>query len=132
MKQLYLKLFGALMLSAVTGTASAAYLPDCDSASVLSRVNNTLAIAETNVVQSGDPVIAIEHISQSKLLEQSEPFFAKRYCKATGYTETGKKTAIYYLIEANAGFVGYEYGVEACILGRDPWRIHGAYCRSVR
>ena len=132
MKDLFAKMAGAFLLSALAGTASATTLPECDGAGVLSRVNNKLSIAEMKVIRSGDPVISIDHIRHSKTLEVNEPYFPRRYCHATGYTSQGEKKTIYYLIEAKAGFVGYGYNVEACILGRDPWRIYGAYCRSLR
>ena len=132
MKYQMMKLAGALLFSAWAGTASAATLPECDGAGVLSRVTTKLSIAEANVVKSGDPVVSIDRIRHARTQEMSEPFFARRYCRATGYTDLGHKTTIYYLIEAKAGFAGYGYNVEACIQGRDPWRIYGAYCRSLR
>lgn len=112
--------------------AQASILPECDRADVLAKINKTLSIAEANVVHSGDPVADIRYIRQSKLRENGPRMFAQRYCRATGITEHGRKKRIYYLIEARGGFAGYGYGVEACILGRDPWKVHGAYCRSVR
>ncbi|SNY91516.1 hypothetical protein SAMN04515647_1744 [Cohaesibacter sp. ES.047] len=114
--------------------AQASALPDCDSAGVLSRVNRTITTAEYNVVKSGDPVNRIERVRQSKLSEHGPSLYAKRYCRATGYTKRGHSKTIYYLIEAKAGFAGYgfSYAVEACVSGRDPWKVHGAYCSSVR
>ena len=134
MKHQHLVIAGALLLSAsaMTATANAAYLPDCDRSDVLARVSRTLSIAEQNVVQSGDPVETIGGIRQSKHLENGPRYVAQRFCRATGYTEQGRKKNIYYLIEAKAGFAGYGYAVEACITGRDPWKIHGNYCRSLR
>ncbi|WP_319413233.1 hypothetical protein [uncultured Cohaesibacter sp.] len=132
MKLQFPTLASSLLLMALTGAASAATLPDCDNAGILSRVNNQLAIAEANVVKSGDPVTSMDHIRHARTQDQSEPFFARRFCQATGYTDLGHKASIYYLIEAKAGFAGYGYNVEACILGRDPWRVYGAYCRTLR
>ena len=132
MKHRFFALAGALLLSTMAGAASATSLPDCDGSGILSRVSSKLAIAEANVIQSGDPIISIDHIQHAKTQEVSEPFFARRFCQATGYTDLGKKKTIYYMIEAKAGFAGYSYNVEACVLGRDPWRIYGAYCRSLR
>ncbi|SFO46529.1 hypothetical protein SAMN04488056_106188 [Cohaesibacter marisflavi] len=132
MKHHFFSLAGALLLSAFTGAASAAVLPECDSSSILSRVDSKLAIAESNVIQSGDPIITLDHVRHAKTQDLSEPYFPRRFCQATGYTQQGNKKTIYYLIEAKAGFAGYSYNVEACILGRDPWRVYGAYCRSLR
>ncbi|WP_319529438.1 hypothetical protein [uncultured Cohaesibacter sp.] len=134
MKFPHLLAASAVMLSAgmFTSFAQASALPDCDNAGVLSRVSRTIATAERNVVQSGDPVERIASVRQSKLRENGPRMFSQRYCRATGYTERGRRKSIYYLIEAQAGFAGYGYGVEACVSGRDPWKIHGAYCRSVR
>ncbi|PLW79139.1 hypothetical protein [Cohaesibacter celericrescens] len=131
MKHPHLFIAGALLLSA-GATASASVLPDCDRSDVISRVTRTISVAEQNVVQSGDPVKQIDHIRQSKLRDNGPRYVAQRFCRATGYTEQGRKKNIYYLIEAKAGFAGYGYAVEACITGRDPWKLHGAYCRSLR
>ena len=130
----YSNLFSAcaLMLVAMATTANASALPDCNHSGVLNQVNRHLSAAEKNVVRSGDPVMRIDHVRQSKLMEDGPRYIAQRYCRATGYTEQGRKKSIYYLIEANANFAGIGYAVEACIAGRDPWKIHGAYCRSVR
>lgn len=122
----------ALTLVMATSTASAAILPECDRAGVLAKINRSLLISEKNVVRSGDPVAQITAIRQSKLRVDGPRRFAQRYCRATGITEHGHKKRIYYLIEARGGFIGFGYGVEACILGRDPWKIHGARCRSLR
>ena len=134
MKHPYLAIAGALMLSAsiLSPAQSATVLPDCDRGDVLARVNSTLWMAERNVVKSGDPVRRIANPRQSKLRENGPRYVAQRFCRATGYTENGRKQNIYYLIEAKAGFAGYGFAVEACIPNRDPWKIHGAYCRSVR
>ena len=134
MKHPHLVIAGALMLSAFAAAApaNATILPDCDRTDVLTRVGKSLTIAETNVVQSGDPIDRIEQVRQSKLLEDGPRYLSQRFCRATGFTEQGRKKNIYYLIEAKAGFAGYGYAVEACILGRDPWKVYGAYCRSLR
>jgi len=126
--------FSAALLIAATLSmpAKASILPECDRADVLAKINRTLTIAESNVVRSGDPVAQLRYIRQSKLRDQGPRAFAQRYCRATGITENGRKKRVYYLIEARGGFAGYTYGVEACILGRDPWKVHGAYCRSLR
>lgn len=123
----------ALLIAATLSMpAKASILPECDSAGVLAKINRTLTIAESNVVRSGDPVAQLRTIRQSKLRDHGPRAFAQRFCRATGITENGRKKRVYYLIEARGGFAGYSYGVEACILGRDPWKIHGAYCRSLR
>ena len=134
MKRLSLTFFGLILLSSLAGApaAQATALPDCDQAGILSKVNRSLAIAERNVVRSQDPVITIKRPYQRKVRASGPRAVAQRYCRATGYTSSGRKKSIYYLIEANSGFAGCGYAVEACIMGRDPWKIHGAYCRSVR
>lgn len=132
LQNLYFATTLTLSTLGLTLSAQATSLPDCDHAGVLSRVSKNIAISERNVVQSGDPITSLHRISQRKLLENGPRSIAQRFCSATGYTASGKKKSVYYLIEANAGFVGYNYAVETCIMGRDPRKIHGAYCRSVR
>ena len=122
----------ALMTFGLSPSAQAGIVPECDHSGVLSRVNRTIAIAERNVVKSGDPIVEIGSIHQHKLHEHGPRYGTQRYCHATAYTSQGHKKQLYYLIESGGGFIGISYGVEACILGRDPWRIHGAHCRSLR
>lgn len=112
--------------------ANAHALPQCDDGSVLAKVNRQLLIAEKNVVQSGDPVIEIKRSRQTKLRDKGPRAMAQRYCRAKGVTRQGRKKTVFYLIEEHAGFASIGYGVEACISNRDPWKVHGAYCRSVR
>jgi hypothetical protein len=122
-------LFGALALSS---NAQAHALPSCDDAGVLAKVSRQLLIGEKNVVQSGDPIKQLTRTRQTKLRENGPRSIAQRYCRAKGYTERGRRKTVYYVIEQHTGFASFRYGVEACISGRDPWKIHGAYCRSVR
>lgn len=124
----------ALMISSLfnANPVQAGSFPECGDPGVLHKVGHTLKIAERNVVQSGDPVTEITRPHQHKLRVDGPRRMDQRYCHATGHTESGRKKRIYYLVEAGAGFAGWNYGVEACILGRDPWKIHGAHCRSVR
>ena len=125
---------GALLLAAsvLSSGAMADTLPDCEATGVLNRVGSYLTTAEAHVVHSGDPVLRIDQVNQSKFFPDGPRSIAQRYCKATGHTELGQRQTIYYLIEARAGFAGYTYDVEACIPSRDPWKLYGANCRSLR
>ena len=91
MKHHLFSLAGALMLSTFAGAASAAILPDCDSSGILSRVNTKLAIADANVIQSGDPVITLDHVRHNKTQDLSEPFFPRRYCQATAIPNRARR-----------------------------------------
>ena len=123
----------AISSALITSSPAHAHaLPSCDDSGVLAKVSHQLFIGEKNVVQSGDPITQLTKTRQTKPRENGPRTIAQRYCRAKGYTEHGRKKTVYYVIEQHTGFASFSYGVEACISGRDPWKIHGAYCRSVR
>lgn len=125
---------GGLMMGAwlAATPAQAHKLPDCDASSVLAKVSRQILIAEKNVVKSGDAIGELKYSRQLKVRENGPRVFAQRYCRAKGITQSGRSKTVYYLIEEKNGFIGIGYGVESCVLGRDPWKVHGANCRSVR
>ena len=56
----------------------------------------------------------------------------RRFCHGKVVMNDGHTRVIWYMIEYGQGYAGVGANVEYCISGLDPWRINGAYCRSVR
>ena len=107
-------------------------LPVCDEAKVLAKVENKFAYYDANIIGSGLTISGITDIRETKVNIDGPSLIPRRYCHATATLSDGKRSELVYLIEFQAGFASIHWGVQSCLPGYDPYRVYGAWCRSVR
>lgn len=107
-------------------------LPICDEPKVLSKVTGQLAVYDANIIGTGQTIESFDGIRETKVDVGGPGLIPRRYCGATAYLTGGKKTEVVYLIEFQAGLASIHWGVQACLPGRDPYRVYGSWCRSIR
>ncbi len=105
----------------------------CESPAVLRAISHRFSIADRNVLKRGLAIEDYFDIHQNRYVPAGETtMIDRRYCHGKVAMNDGQARTIWYMIEAGQGFAGVGGNVEYCISGLDPWRIYGAYCRSVR
>ncbi|MBB5751458.1 cytoplasmic protein [Prosthecomicrobium pneumaticum] len=127
----------ALFLSLGTlGAAEAAPfdrgVPFCDAPGVLSRVADRFAYASNGAYGTFVAIEGIERVRESAFRPGYPGLIERRYCRADAFLSDGSRSAVYYLIEAEQGFASIGANVEFCLPGHDRWRVHDAWCRTVR
>jgi hypothetical protein len=107
-------------------------LPVCDEAKVLARVTDKFAYYDAHIIGSGLTIADIGQIRETKVNIDGPSLIPRRYCHATATLSNGKRSELVYLIEYQAGFASIHWGVQSCLPGYDPYRVYGAWCRSIR
>ena len=107
-------------------------LPVCDEAKVLANVTNKFAFYDAHIIGSGLAIADIGDIRETKVSVDGPSLIPRRYCHAMATLSNGRQSELVYLIEFKAGFASIHWGVQSCLPGYDPYRVYGAWCRSIR
>ena len=107
-------------------------LPVCDQYGVLAKVTEKFAHYDANVIGSGLRIADIGGIRETRLDIDGPGLIPRRYCNAVATLSDGRQSEVVYLIEFQGGFASIHWGVESCLPAYDPYRVCGAWCRSIR
>ncbi len=107
-------------------------LPVCDEAGVLAKVTNRFAYYDAHIIGSGLTIANIAEIRETRVNVHGPSLIPRRYCHATATLSNGRRSELVYLIEFQAGFASIHWGVQSCLPGYDPYKVYGAWCRSIR
>ncbi|MDF1607198.1 hypothetical protein PZ897_03310 [Hoeflea sp. YIM 152468] len=138
MKSLFIALastFGIALLSLSSPAAAftGGNFPACDAPQVLSYIQKRFVWTDTHLLKRGLAIERIEPAQRNRsgygLHHSSVP---RLYCHGMARMNDGHKRKIWWLIEGGMGFAGLRDNLEFCISGLDPFKVHGAWCRSVR
>ena len=120
----------ALASDTYTGLAP---VPACQAQGVLADIVDKAAYRGQAPYQQPVAITGFDRISQTRYADPAAPGLrTRRWCQARAHLAGGSTAHVYYLIESHASFVGVNYGVESCIVGRDMWNVHGGDCSAVR
>ncbi len=129
-----------VLVSAFLGTvaASSAFAHDattkpCDDTRVLKSIAHRFQKQSLIVNHTKLSIAEFSKVHEHRSYEKSEfSPIARRYCGATATLSDGRNRTVWYLIESNAGLVGWGNGVEFCVSGFDRWNVYNASCRILR
>jgi hypothetical protein len=107
--------------------------PACDAPQVLSYIQKRFVWTDRHVLKRGLAIESIQRVHRNRSSHGREYWSIPRlYCHGTAYMNDGHKRQIWWLIEGGMGFAGLRDNLEFCVSGLDPFKVHGAWCRSVR
>jgi hypothetical protein len=104
----------------------------CADAQILARITERFAWAERNTWRRGYLIAAIERPRLRYTVFNGPSIIRHRHCRATALMTNGAKRNLFYTVSAGLGFASIGSGVDFCLSGLDPWRVHGAACLSLR
>ena len=107
-------------------------LPACNNGSVLSSVTEKFSYYDAHVIGSGLAIANLSNVRETRLRVNGPSLIPRRYCDATATLTNGRRSEVVYLIEAHAGFASIFWNVQSCLPAFDPYRVYGAWCRSIR
>lgn len=103
--------------------------PECDDASVLSKIVERFNWAEDATWQRGFYLENIE-LTRERLVQSTHVSpIPRRYCRAHARLTDGTHPTLLYLIEGGQGLAGNHYNVEFCLQGFDRWNEYDGSCR---
>lgn len=107
-------------------------LPLCDDPDVHRIIAARFAYADREYYRGIASIDAFDHISETALIADRPSPLARRYCRARVHMSDERTRTMFYMIEEDASFVSWSWGVEFCIRGLDRWRVYDGKCRTVR
>lgn len=111
---------------------TAADVRACADARMLARISERFAWAERNTWQRGYQIAAIETPRLRYTVFRGPSMIRHRHCRASALMTNGARRTLFYTVSAGMGLASIGQGVDFCLAGLDPWRVHGAACRSLR
>ena len=84
------------------------------------------------MIHSGLAIATIGDVRETRLIVDGPSLIPRRYCDGVAYLSDGRQSEVVYLIEFQGGFASIHWGVQSCLPAFDPYRVYGAWCRSVR
>ena len=113
--------------SAYTGN-----LPNCDDPGVLSTITSRFAQKESEYWNSALQIDGYQRIQEIGFRSNGAGYIPRRYCLARAQMNDLKPRAVIYRIEEGLGIIGWGYGVEWCVVGRDENLAYAPGCQEVR
>jgi hypothetical protein len=110
-------------------------LPTCADDGVLGTIRSRFAYGAAHVEKRDIELVTIEKIRETDFSLGPSPI-ARRLCAATVSLSDGTVSRLAYRIERSTGFaapgyLGLPSGVDFCVVGHDPWRVHDGNCRAL-
>ena len=104
----------------------------CADARMLTRITERFAWAERKTWRRGYLIASIEDSRLRYTAFKGPSMIRHRHCRATALMTNGARRTLFYTISAGMGLASIGDSVDYCLAGLDPWRVHGAACRSLR
>ena len=104
----------------------------CAAPRVLSGVISRFNWAERTTFKRGFELAALANPRANPDPVLNVGVIPKRYCIAEAMMSNGSRSTAYYVVLMGQGLAGIGNGLDFCILGLDPWRVHDGECRTVR
>jgi hypothetical protein len=119
----------------LTGPRYDALVPLCDDPSVLGQISSKFSRKESEYWASNLELVGIDRIRQASALRPwtgAPQAIPRRFCNGIAHTSDGARHAIHYSILENAGWLGFSWGVEWCVVGLDRNWAYNPSCRMAR
>jgi len=104
----------------------------CQDQAILKRISDKFAWAERNTWHRGFVIDEIVSPNLRYQVNNGPTTIRHDHCTARAIMTDGSVRRIYYTVERRQGFASIGDNVQFCIVGLDPWRVHGAACSTVR
>lgn len=143
-----LALGAAAVFAALVGPAAAADraappaveifgLPSCTDSGVLADIRDRFAYGAARVEGRSLALGEITAIREIRAGVEAPSPIARRWCSAAVTLSDGTRSTLSYRVERSTGFAapalaGLPWGLEFCVAGHDPWRVHDGACRTAR
>jgi hypothetical protein len=108
-------------------------LPRCDDASVLSTIVGRFGETENTYWGGKHAIGGFERVREIGFRSNGLSYIPRRYCVARAVIsdEPKPRTAI-YSVTANASIIGWQWGVEWCVIGLDREHAYAPDCLILR
>jgi hypothetical protein len=107
-------------------------IPTCDYRPVLDRIIGDFHAKEARFWNSQLEIIGVENIRETAVLPLAAQSIPSRFCSGTALINDGVRHSIYYSIKEDTGMIGFDWGIEFCVVGLDRDMAYGPTCRAAQ
>ena len=115
-------------------------LPACDDASVLSTVSGRFSQTENTYWGGQHAIDGFERVKEIGFRSNGLAYIPRRYCVARAMMDDPRATppierrptTVVYDVTADAGIIGFNWGVEWCVVGFDREHAYEPACDVLR
>jgi len=107
-------------------------MPGCDYPPALDRIIGDFHSKEARFWNSELQIVGIENIRETAVLPWAAQSIPRRFCSGTALINDGMRHRIYYSIAEDTDIIGFDWGVNFCIVGLDRNWAYGPACRAAR
>jgi len=107
-------------------------LPACDDPGVLGRVADRFAQTESGYWNSSLQLGGFDRIREIGFRANGLGYIPRRYCVARNVLSDSRQRTVFYDIGESLGIIGWDYGVEWCVVGLDRNLAYAPACGVLR
>ncbi|SEP80348.1 hypothetical protein SAMN05216548_101530 [Faunimonas pinastri] len=116
-----------------TETTTVTAVPSqCADTGILSRIEDHYNWSDQHTWHRGILIAALQEPRPQVGGVDNPSMIPKERCTARAVFNNGQSRPVYYVIEKGMGYASVGRGVDFCVDGLDPWRVHDGDCRTVR
>ena len=107
-------------------------LPKCADQGPLQRISSRFHARETEFWKSGLEIVAYDKVREIGDRSTGLDYIPRRYCQARATFNDGKVREVSYWIGEATGMVGFDWGLEWCVVGLDRHNALAPNCKMAR
>jgi hypothetical protein len=108
------------------------YVPPCDAASALDKIQRRFAQKEGTFWMSPLGIVGFEQVRETAYRPGPPNTVPRRYCAGIAQISDGSRRPIYYSIGEDTGMIGANWGVEWCVVGLDRNWAYNPACKMAK
>jgi len=106
-------------------------LPACANALVLAEIARRFWDREREYWNSALSLESFDAIRETGVRARGSSFIPRRFCEASARFNDGQARRVVYAIGEDLGFMGFEWGVDWCVVGLDRAGAYAPACSGV-
>jgi len=142
-------LFGAALTASTTANAASwweknfwlsgprydAVLPLCENPAVLWKIKTRFAEKERRFWQSSLQIVGFENVHETAFrpwARGAPDAIPRRFCSGRALVSDARPRPIYFSIAEDTGWIGFDWGVEWCVVGLDRSWAYNPACHMAQ
>lgn len=106
--------------------------PQCDDPGPLQRITSRFHQRETEFWQSGLEIVGYDKVREIGDRTTGLDYIPRRYCAGRAAFNDGKFRDVFYWIGEGTSMVGFDWGIEWCVVGLDRHNADAPNCKMAR
>jgi hypothetical protein len=113
----------------MTGPRYDAAVPACDTPAALARIRSRFGTKEGRFWNSELQILGFDHVREVAFRPWAEFTIPRRFCTGRALISDGRWRTVHYSIVEDGGMIGWNWGVEWCVVGIDRNWAYNPRCK---